>query len=95
MVLLAFDANAVPHDGMLICLHSKLVKNRNPDKGYNVARQRRAVAVTRQRPHVGRRHHAARQRGALARLRTRTWPASYVGKQRSDVRPRLLATGFG
>ena len=34
--------------------------------GYYAARQRRAIAVTRQRTLAGRRHHAARQRGALA-----------------------------
>ena len=63
--------------------------------GYYAARQRRAIAVTRQRILVGRRHHAARQRGAMARLHSRTRPASYVGKQRSDVRTHLLAAGFG
>ena len=64
-------------------------------KSYYAARQRRAIAATRQRTFAGRRHHAARQRGALARWHTGTRPASYVGKQRSDVRTHLLAAGFG
>jgi hypothetical protein len=63
--------------------------------GYYAACQRRDIAVTRKRTLAGRRHHAARQRGALARWHTGTRPASYVGKQRSDVRTRRLAAGFG
>ena len=79
---------------------SKLCHHLGRDEGmsytsYYAARQRRAIAATRQRTFAGRRHHAARQRGALARWHTGPRPASYVGKQRSDVRTHLLAAGFG
>ena len=42
-----------------------------------------------------RRHHAACQRGAMVRSRSQTRPPSYVGKQRSDERPRFREAGFG
>jgi hypothetical protein len=62
--------------------------------GYYAVQQRRAIAATRQCTEAA---CATMLLASVGRWSdpVRNLPASYVDEQRSDVRTRLLATGFG